>query len=415
VITGDQAARRAELVRMKRVATGLLVAVTLLFVLATLLTRYWEGMRFVRAFAEAAMVGAIADWFAVTALFRHPLGLKIPHTAIIPTRKDRIAETFGRFVQNNFLSEEIVAEKIRSLHLTRRLAEWISLPEHSAGVAEAAAVGLRAVVEVARDEDFQNLIEQAIVARVEELEVAPLLGKGLALATAGERRSELLAGSLQLASHIIAQNKDAIRTRISRETPWWTFGTIDDRIYQKLVGGIEASLKEVQADPNHALHGRFGALLDRFSADLQSDAAVIARGEALKAEFLHDPLVHEFAASLWNDIKRALSDADSGPAARLRVPIERGIARAGAAVLANESLTAKIDAWLEQGARTLIREYGHEVGQLITTTIQRWDGETTSQRIELQVGKDLQYIRINGTLVGGLVGLVIYCVGLLLG
>lgn len=406
--------RLAEYKRMRRVATGLLIGATLLFLVSTYLTRYWEWMHFVRAFSEAAMVGGIADWFAVTALFRYPLGLKIPHTAIIPTRKDRLAETFGRFVQNNFLSEEVIAERVRSLQISQRVAAWLSQAQNSAMVAETSMLALRGVLQVVRDEDFQNLIKNAIVARIEELKVAPLGGKLISAVLSDQRRQELLTASLHFLTNLVSQNKELIRQKIKQETPWWTFGTIDDAIYQRVVGGLEKMLQEVQNNPDHELHRRFGEILDRFSQDLQTDPEVIERGEAWKREFLNDQLVNDFANSLWHDIKEALTNIDTGPVARLRVPIEQGIAQAGQALLNNPELRAKIDTALESGVRTLMREYGHEVSKLIAGTIQRWDAETTSNRIELLVGKDLQYIRINGTLVGGLVGLIIYSVSLLL-
>lgn len=406
--------RLAEYKRMRRVATGLLIGATILFLVSTYLTRYWEWMHFVRAFAEAAMVGGIADWFAVTALFRYPLGLKIPHTAIIPTRKDRLAETFGRFVQNNFLSEEVIAERVRALQISQRVATWLSQPQNSAMVAETSTVALRGALQVVRDEDFQDLIKKAIVARVEDLEVAPLAGKTISAVVAGQRRQELLTASLHFLNNIVSQNKELIRQKIKQETPWWTFGTVDDSIYQRLIGGVEKMLHDVQNNPEHELHQRFGEILDRFSQDLQNDPEVIARGEAWKQEFLSDQLVNDFSNSLWRDIKDALTNIDTGPVARLRVPIEQGIVQAGQALMNNPELRAKIDSALEGGVRTLIREYGNEVSKLISGTIQRWDADTTSNRIELLVGKDLQYIRINGTLVGGLVGLVIYSISLLL-
>lgn len=410
----DQLTRQAELTRMKRVATGVLAGATVLFIITSLLTKYVWWLDFVRAFAEASMIGGIADWFAVTALFRHPLNLPIPHTAIIPRRKDRIAESFGRFVQNNFLSEDVIGEKIRSLDVTRRAAQWLSQPEHGALVAQVVAIGLRAVIEVVKDEDFQDVIEEGVVARLQATEVAPLLGKGLALITAGTRQRDLLAGTLQIAEHLIAQNKDAIRAKIKQETPWWTFGVIDDRIYQKISGTLETTLKEVEADPDHVLHHKFSEILNRFVTELQQDPAVIARGEELKAELLRDPIVRDLAASLWSDIKSVLLQIGAASPSAVPSPIERSITNVGAALLRNELLLTKIDGWVMSSARYLIREYGHEVGHLITQTIRRWDPESTSRRIELQVGRDLQYIRINGAIVGGLAGLVIHIVSLLL-
>jgi uncharacterized membrane-anchored protein YjiN (DUF445 family) len=407
-----QPVKEAELRRMKLLASALFWVATLIFVLGSILEDYYPWIGFIRATAEAAMVGAIADWFAVTALFRHPLNLKIPHTAIIPTRKDSIGRSFGHFVKTNFLSGEVISSRLRGMNLTRQVFDWISRAENSRLLADYIAVGLAAVVKVMKDEDVQGLIERNLASRLRSTPIAPLLGKGLSLVMSGNREQELLNGALKLGAHLLRENKTDLMSKISRETPWWLPPTVDRAIYEKIVEATDKVLQEVSNDPKHPLHQKFSEVMDQFVEDLQTSPDVAAREEAWKEELLQQPVVQEFASSLWQDIKTLLLEYDTHPDSDIRQPIQRGLIRFSEAVLENETMVDKINGWLEGGALHLIREYGHEVEQLISQTISNWDAEETSRKIELHVGKDLQFIRINGTLVGGLVGLVIYTISL---
>lgn len=406
--------KQAELRRMKLSAAALFWFVTIIFVLASTLEDQYFWMGFVRATAEAAMVGAIADWFAVTALFRHPMGLKIPHTAIIPSRKDSIGQRFGRFVKSNFLSGEVIGDRLRTMDVTKRVAKWISRPENSELIAGYVAVGLAAVVQVIKDEAVQEIIEHNITIRIRSTQIAPLLGNGISLVLSGHRQQELLHGMLNLGAHLLDENKDVIQKRIGEETPWWLPQTVDNVIYQKIVDAVEKMLREVSSDPNHPLHADFDAVVSRFVEDLKHSPDVVAREEAFKEEFLQHPIVREFSASLWLDIKMSLIEHSAIPDSDLRKPIQQGIMHFGKAILDDEILLEKIDQWVQEGAVYLIKEYGDEVEHLISNTISKWDAEETSRKIELHVGKDLQFIRINGTIVGGLAGLVIHTFSLLL-
>lgn len=407
-----QPVKEAELRRMKQLASALFWVATIIFVLGALYEEQYFWLGFVRATAEAAMVGAIADWFAVTALFRHPLNLKIPHTAIIPTRKDSIGRSFGHFVKTNFLSAEVISAKLKTMSLTRQVFDWISRPENSRTLADYVATGLAAVVQVMKDEDVQSLIEHNIAVRIRSTQVAPLLGKGLLLTLSGNRQHELLNGTLNLASHLLRENKAGIIDKISKETPWWLPQTVDRAIYERLVEATDKMLQEVSADSNHPLHQKFSEVIAQFIEDLQHSPDVAAREEIWKEELLQQPVVREFASSLWADLKTFLLEYDANPDSDIRLPIQRGLVRFSQAILEDEHMLEKIDHWLEAGAVHLIREYGYEVEQLISQTISNWDAEETSRKIELHVGKDLQFIRINGTLVGGLVGLMIHIISL---
>lgn len=405
---GGDIQKQADLERMKFRATALFWLVTGLFVLAALFEKRYPWLSFVRATAEAAMVGAIADWFAVTALFRHPFNLKIPHTAIIPHRKDAIAGQFGQFVQDNFLTETVITTRLRSLDVARRAAQWLSRPENSRQIAGHTAMALAALVQVVKDEDVEVVIEHGVVDRIRSTRFAPLLGSTLTLVVAGNRHQDLLYAALRLVAHLVEENRKEIQARISRETPWWMPRPVDKAIYKKITAMLNDTLRAVRQDPNHPLHARFNQVVNRFVDDLKNSPEIVVQEEALKEEFLHHPAVREFSSSLWLDLKTALLEYSTNPNSTLRPPIQNGISRFGEAMLEDEALLAKINNWVEEIARYFIRAYGYEAGQLITQTIQRWDAEATGRKIELHIGRDLQFIRINGTLVGGLVGLVIH-------
>lgn len=409
-----EAQRQAELNRMKYLATGLLVFFSLVFVAASLFEPRYPWLGFVRATAEAAMVGAIADWFAVTALFRHPLGLPIPHTAIIPRRKDSIGASIGRFVQENFLSEEVILGRLRSANVARRGALWIGEPSHTARVVRLVTAAIGGVMQVVNDEDVQGLIERGVVARVRSTRAAPLLGKVLAEVLSERRQAELVDGLVALATRVLEENQGAIRARISREIPWWLPRSLDREIYRKLFDAVNDMFQDAKRDPAHPLHVQFRKVVHDLIVDLQSNPDVIARGEELKEELLRHPIVREAAATVWMDIKAALRAQSTAPESELGQAVERAVARLGTVVLEDEGLADKLNRWVEQIVLYATREYGAEVANLIEQTVRNWDAEATSRKIELQIGKDLQYIRINGTVVGGLAGLLIYSVSLAL-
>ena len=413
----DEAEKQAALERMQRRATLLLVAAGVLFLVA----RWWESrypwLGFVRAFGEAALVGGLADWFAVTALFRHPLGLPIPHTAIVPTRKDRIGRSLGMFVQRNFLSREVVGAKLQAARVGERAARWLAEPEHARTVARQVATGLSGAAEVLRDEDVQGFVERSLVTRARRVQVAPLLGRVLKLLTAGGRHQELLDEALRLATRLVAENEEIIRDRIAAEAPWWVPGAVEDRIHDKVVTAVERTLQDVAADPSHPLRERFDEAVQAFAERLRTSPDTIARAEAIKEDMLAHPAVREYAATVWTDVKSALGryataeveGVEDGRGALAAV--ERGLVSLGNAVLADPTLTAKVDAWVLESVLFVVEQYRGEVASLIETTVAGWDPDATSRRIEIQIGRDLQFIRINGTLVGGLVGLVLYVIG----
>ncbi len=416
-ITPDDEVRRVRLVQMKRVATIMLVVVAVIFVAARVFESRYPWLGFVRAFAEAAMVGGIADWFAVTALFRHPLGIPIPHTAIVPSRKDRIGTALGNFVQRNFLTREVVAEKLAAMRLGERAAEWLTRPENSRRLARAAAHGLSGAANVLRDEEVQSLVDRGIVSRLRRMQAAPLAAKAFELLTADGRHQTLLDDALRLAARFLDENEAMIRDRIKQESPWWVPGAVESRLGDKIVTGVEKTLVAVAADPTHPLRKRYDEAVDRFVVNLRENPDTIARAEQIKLDLLNHPSVAEFSREVWTDVKeriatyaeRLADEAEQEPD-----QLERWLTGLGQKVLQDPVLAIKVNGWIVELVTYSVEQAREEVARLIASTVAAWDADATSRKIELQIGRDLQFIRINGTIVGGLVGLVLYAAGLLL-
>jgi uncharacterized membrane-anchored protein YjiN (DUF445 family) len=403
--------RQRNLDRMKRRATGLLVLMAAIFVATSLMEARHPWLGYIRATAEASMVGGIADWFAITALFRHPLNIPIPHTAIIPNRKDRIGRSLGNFVQHNFLSPEVLGAKLRAAGISRRAAEWLSDLDHASAAARHAGSALRGAGAVIRDEDVHALLDRSVVEPLRRMPIAPVLARGLALLTVDDRHQQLLDRLIHGLTGLVAENESLIRDRIRAESPWWLPEMVDERIHKKVLGGIERTLYEVGTDPNHRLRRQFDDLLAEWIVQLQDSPEVIARAEAIKQQMLDPETSGRLAVSLWEELKLALGREDhNGDDGAQPGGVARGLSALANAAAEDEALLAKVDGWIATAVLRVVEQHRHEVGQLIAQTVSAWDPDETSRRIELQVGRDLQFIRINGTLVGGLVGLLIYTV-----
>lgn len=422
VVPGDDL-RRARLNEMKRAATALLVVVAVVFVVTRLFEAQYPWLGYLRAFSEAAMVGGIADWFAVTALFRHPLGIPIPHTAIVPARKDRIGAALGNFVQRNFLARDVVAAKLSAMRLGVRAAGWLTEAGNSRRLARAAAQGLAGAAAVVRDEEIQSLAEAGVISRLRRLEAGPLVAKAFELLTADGRHQALLDEALQLAARFLAEHDTVLRERIREESPWWVPGAVEHRLGDKILQGVEKTLAAVAADPQHPLRARYDGAVERFVLNLRENPETIARAERIKDELLAHPEVGRFTRELWQDVKArlgryvdTLSGADGNAEGETRAPdqLERWFASLGDKVLADPVLAAKVDGWIIELISYAVEQARDEVAALITSTVGAWDADATSRKIELQIGRDLQFIRINGTLVGGLVGVLLHALGTLL-
>jgi uncharacterized membrane-anchored protein YjiN (DUF445 family) len=393
---------------MRVVATSLLVVAAVVFVVASGLEdeHGWAG--YVRATAEAAMVGAVADWFAVTALFRHPLGLPIPHTAIVQRRKDQIGASLGTFVRDNFLTREVVTGRLAQANIAPRLGHWLEQPANARSVGDQSAAVVRGLTEVLRDDTVQHGIEQLVTSRARAIPVSPLVGRALDVAIAGGHHQALVNSTLLAIADFLDDNREQFRQRIRQESPWWVPGVVDDRVLEKIYEVAHRFMHELHADPEHPLRQDFDARVRLLAERLKTSPEMLAKGEALKEELLAHPDVRAWVASLWARLKQALLDATEDPSSELRVRLDEALVAAGRRLSSDPALQSKVDHWIEGAVSYVAEQFRSEVAELISHTVERWDGVETSRRIELQVGRDLQFIRINGTIVGGLVGLLIY-------
>ena len=407
-IPHDESVRQAQLDTMKRRATLLLAGATVLFVVTRGFESRYPWLGFIRATMEAAMVGGLADWFAVTALFRHPLGIPIPHTAIVPSRKDRVGRTLGAFVQRNFLTREVIEYRLRSLQVGRRLAEWLADPVNARTISRNAAVALSSAAQMLRDDDVQDVIDRSLAKRVRSMHLAPLLGKVLSVMTEDDRHQEVLDEVIVLASNTVNDNSDLIRQRIEQETPWWIPSAVDEKIFKRVLGAIQRLLSELSADKSHPLRGRFDDALHRFIDRLNTSPEFAERVDAWKEEFLDNEAARRFSLSMWEEAKDALARYAENPGPATPNAIEAALVTFGQKAIEDPELMAKIDNFAVDIAVYLVARYQDEVADLISSTVASWDPELTSRRVELAIGRDLQFIRINGTIVGGLAGLLIY-------
>jgi uncharacterized membrane-anchored protein YjiN (DUF445 family) len=400
---------------MKARATGLFVLVAIGFVVARRAEHDAGWIPYVRAMCEAAMVGALADWFAVTALFRHPLGVPVPHTAIVPERKDQLGRNLAEFVESNFLSADVVTEKLRTMSIAARTGEWLQQPGNADRVSEQVGAVIRGGLDVLRDDDVQRSIEHAVLVRVEHLPLAPAAGRVLDLMTAGGRHHEVLDAALRGIDAYLREHRSSFRSRFASESPWWVPESIDDRIFDKIFTALHAFIDDVTTDPDHEVRRHLDERLTRLADELRTDPSLLAKGEDLKRELLAHPAVRGWIESLWLDLKAAVVRQSHDPQSELRERVAASVGSLGANLVADAELARKIDAWVEGAARHVVDSSRHEIADLITTTVEKWDPDEASRRIELAVGPDLQFIRINGTIVGGLAGIVIYSLGQVVG
>ncbi|WP_420716938.1 DUF445 domain-containing protein [Streptomyces sp. H27-H5] len=396
--------------RMKATATGLLILVALVYVLATWAEHRgagaWAG--YVAAAAEAGMVGALADWFAVTALFRRPLGLPIPHTAIIPTKKDQLGVSLGEFVGENFLSAEVVRARLGALGIGGRLGSWLAEPAHADRVTAELATALRGALTVLRDADVQAVVGEAITRRAESAEIAPGIGKMLerVVADGGHHRGvDLICVK---AHDWLVLHGDSVMDAVQGGAPGWTPRFVDrkigDRVYKELLRFVT----EIRDMPEHPARGAVDRFLKDFAVDLQSDTDTRARVERLKNDVLSRGEVQDVIASAWTAIRSMILSAAEDEQSELRLRVRSSLMSLGARLATDGRLQAKLEGWIEGVLVYVVTTYRTEVTSLITDTVAGWDAEHTSRKIEAHIGRDLQFIRINGTVVGALAGLLIY-------
>jgi uncharacterized membrane-anchored protein YjiN (DUF445 family) len=386
------------------------VAVTVVFVLSTIWVAHHPWLAWVQATAVASMVGGLADWFAVTALFRHPLGIPVPHTAIVVTRKDRFAETLGAFVQESFLSPDSVSERLRVVNAVPRLARYLADPEGADAVAGHAMDAAVAAAGVLGDDDVHEVIDALLRSRLDQVKLAPLIGGALAQATKADRHQPTVDAALAAAARQLRRYAPQLHRRLGSRSPWWLPGPLEERIVERLIQRSHEVLADMAADRNHPLRRQIDASLSQFAADLQTSPELIERGEVIKRDLTGQKEVRAFATNLWTDVKRQLALQANDRHSDLRRRVAEFVVRSGERLRDDPQLAESASRSLDTAVRTVLARFESELAGLVSGTIRRWDAAETSRRLELLLGPDLQYIRINGTVVGALAGLLLHAV-----
>src|SRR5271165_3530783 len=406
--------RARDLAVARRRATALLAGVTVLFVAVTAVGAHGVLLGYVQAGAEASMVGGVADWFAVTALFRRPLGLPIPHTALIVERKDQFAATLGRFVQENFLTADVLAERIRAARLVPRLATWLADEANAARFAGRAADLVVTVAENLRDEDVQRVLTAELTRAVDAVEVAPLAGRALRVIIAGGHHSELFNAILSGADRYLAGHDEELRQLFEAESPRWVPDAVYRRVFDRLYHRLRQRLEAMAADPDDETRHQFEEWIAGLPDRLETSPELRERGERLKRDVLGSAGLRDWSSSLWQKAKEALRTQAADPESELRRRLADALVAAGRRLASDRRLADGLERVVESGARALADQFHDELAGLVTGTIERWDAAETSSQLELLLGRDLQFIRINGTVVGAGVGLALHAVALAL-
>ena len=408
--------KRKQLLRMKSFATGLLIvaAITYVFAKRAEAAGAPEWVSYLRAAAEAGMIGGLADWFAVTALFRRPLGLPIPHTAIIPTRKDAIGASLGEFVGDNFLSDEVVRNKINSADIALRFGNWLSQAKNSKQVTDELAGVIAWATSLGDDEDISEVIEESFRRTAQNFDIAKPLGILLIKAVENDAHTPIVDMLAKAIENWLETDPARAKGWIDKQLPKWLPGLGKDKagewLYERL---IELS-KEVQVDYEHPIRRSIERLLNRFAEQLQSDPVIIERINRAKMRLVDRPEVRHTISDIWITTKQTLREEASDSNSELRIRVTTLLANFGKRIAADNELQQTIDLAIENATAHLVDTYRDEIAAIISDTVSRWDAGDTAKKLELQVGRDLQFIRVNGTIVGALAGIAIHAVGELL-
>ena len=399
--------KRADRRRMRTIAVGLLLLMTAIFIATTVTTASWPWIPYLRAFAEAGMVGACADWFAVVALFRHPLGIPIPHTGIVPNNKERIGAALGRFITNNFLNPKVAHQQFARLDVVGWLSHWLNEPDNPRRLAEQIRGALPVVLKSLPGAELGEFLGLAGRRGIEAIPAAPLAAKVLSVAWAGGAAQGAIESALEFAEGSLLRHKPQISQMVTEQSSRWIPGWVDRAIADRVMSGFLSTLRDMR-NPEHPWRLELAQSVTQWIADLASDPQMRATGERIKAEMLENPLFIEQAKALWSEIESGLSADLDRHAETISGAFELALSGLGRWLKDNPERQARLNRWVRLMMLRALLPRRADIGAYVTRVVQQWDSVTLVERLELQFGKDLQYIRINGTLVGGLVGVLIF-------
>ena len=406
----NQQLQALQLRRMKRIPLWLLLLMVVLFAATWDRPDAWTP--WLHAFAEAGMVGALADWFAVVALFRHPLGIPIPHTAIIPTRKNELGMSMARFVADHFLDPEVVRRKLQNANLAGYMVNWLQSDKGRASVLELGTAVMRWILGALSEKRVKTFLSRLGRRQLADVSLAPLLGSTIEWLIRDGRHQQILTQVLRYTIVVLNDNREAIRERVQQESPWWLPGFVDDRILKQMLERIEAQLFEMTLDPDHRMREQFSSWLEQLANNLKTSKEHRRLGESFKQQILENDTLQDYLYGLWRELVQRLEKDLDQPDSKLRSSISDWLDGVADELESDAGIQAWINEWLTDAVVVIVQRNRAQISSLISDTVQSWDGQDTSRRVELAIGRDLQFIRINGTLVGGLVGLLLHALTL---
>ena len=404
--------KRKQLRKYKAFATGLFVLMTVIFIITTILQKnddsHWIG--YIRAFSEAAMVGALADWFAVTALFNYPLGLKIPHTNLIENSKERIGDNLGNFVVSNFLSPENIRPYIQKLKVSHFVGDWLSKERNQDKLVNEVSNIVLDILNKLDDSAVVNFIGKKAKEMSDDLKINQIVGNGIEYVLNKNDHQRLITNLSKQIKDYVLNNQEMVKERVKKESYFLVPKFVDDAIAEKITTGLSKYFDEVENDENHSLRNEITKKLYSFSKEVQTEQKWEDEFRGIKNDFLKEEKLHQYSKDIWNSIKKSLSKELEEEQSALKTYVKKNLSELSQNLQTDEKFQHKIDHWVRVTAYKYILKNTHQFGDLISSTVGNWQGKELSEKLELEVGKDLQFIRVNGTLVGGLVGLIIYTV-----
>jgi uncharacterized membrane-anchored protein YjiN (DUF445 family) len=407
-VSNEAAGRALRLRRMRAFATALLAVMAAIFVATTWALPHTAWLDPLRAFAEAALIGGLADWFAVTALFRRPLGLPIPHTGVVPARKDDIGRALARFIRDNFLVREAVERRLDRTDLAGRLGAWLDSEANAGRVTHDVAAALDWALRAGDGGELRAALGGTLKQAFNKVPVSSAIATLLEVLTTGTHAQTVIDELVKFARTQLESHRVMIRVRIHERSPWWLPQFVDQEIYDKLMAEVERLLDSIAADPEHPARVELVTRVKSLQQSLAADPKLADKSRALQHDVVAHPAVRAYAHDLWARLAEDLHSALAAPGSELRVGVEQEIRKLGAVLRHDPEVAARLNGWLKQLLLYLVENYRDPLSEIVSETIESWDPIATSKRIEQNIGTDLQFIRVNGTLVGGLVGLLIY-------